>query len=80
MPFPPLGTLYAASLLREKGFEVALFDTNLLDSPHSIISVLEESKPKYLVIYDEGFNYLIKMCLTNMGEACFEMIQIGKKI
>ncbi len=79
MPFPPLGTLYAASLMRDKGFEVALFDTNLLDSPHSIISVLEESKPKYLVIYDDGFNYLTKMCLTNMREACFEMIQIGKK-
>ena len=79
MPFPPLGTLYAASLLRENGFEVDLFDTNLLDSPNSIIPILEKSKPKYLVIYDDGFNYLTKMCLTNMREACFEMIQIGKK-
>lgn len=79
MPFPPLGTLYAASLMREKGFEVALFDTNLLDSPNSIIPILQESKPKYLVIYDDGFNYLTKMCLTNMRDACFEMILLGKK-
>ncbi|WP_162127071.1 B12-binding domain-containing radical SAM protein [Flavobacterium phycosphaerae] len=78
-PFPPLGTLYAASLLRENGFEVALFDTNLLDSPKSIESVLKKQHPKYLVIYDDGFNYLTKMCLTTMREACFEMIQLGKK-
>ncbi len=77
-PFPPLGTLYAASLLRENGFEVDLFDTNLLDSPKSITSKLEVKKPKHVVIYDDGFNYLTKMCLTNMREACFEMIAIAK--
>lgn len=77
-PFPPLGTLYAASLLRKNGFEVALFDTGLLDSPKSIQLVLHQTKPKYLVIYDDGFNYLTKMCLTNMREACFEMIRYGK--
>lgn len=78
-PFPPLGTLYAASLLRENGYSVDLFDTNLLDNPSAIQFVLEEKCPKYLVIYDDGFNYLTKMCLTNMREACFEMIKIGKK-
>ena len=77
-PFPPLGTLYAASLLRENGFDVSLFDTNLLDSPKSIQSILHKTKPTYLVIYDDGFNYLTKMCLTNMREACFEMIKYGK--
>lgn len=77
-PFPPLGTLYAASLLRKNGFEVDLFDTNLLDSPKSITSKLDTNKPKYVVIYDDGFNYLTKMCLTNMREACFEMITIAK--
>jgi len=78
MPFPPLGTLYAASLLRKNGFEINLFDTNLRDNPYEIESILKESKPKYLVIYDDGFNYLTKMCLTTMREACFEMIKIGK--
>jgi len=77
-PFPPLGTLYAASLLRNNGFDVALFDTNLLDSPKSIRFKLDKTQPKYLVIYDDGFNYLTKMCLTNMREACFEMIKYGK--
>jgi anaerobic magnesium-protoporphyrin IX monomethyl ester cyclase len=78
-PFPPLGTLYAASLMRENGHDVRLFDTNLLDSPLTIIPLLEIQLPEYLVIYDDGFNYLTKMCLTTMREACFEMIAIGKQ-
>jgi anaerobic magnesium-protoporphyrin IX monomethyl ester cyclase len=32
-----------------------------------------------LVIYDDGFNYLTKMCLTVMREACFRMIALGKE-
>ena len=79
MPFPPLGTLYAASLLRKHNYDVSLFDTNLLNSPKSIVPVLEKTQPKYLVIYDDGFNYLTKMCLTKMREACFKMIDFGKK-
>ncbi len=79
MPFPPLGTLYAASFLRNNGYNVDLFDTNLLDSPLEIEKKLENQKPKYLVIYDDGFNYLTKMCLTNMREACFETIKLAKK-
>lgn len=78
-PFPPLGTLYAASLMRQNGYKVDLFDTNLLDSPLSVIPKLQQFQPDYLVIYDDGFNYLTKMCLTKMREACFEMIAIGKQ-
>lgn len=78
-PFPPLGTLYAAAVMRENGYDVDLFDTNLLPGPSAIQPVLENKKPKYLVIYDDGFNYLTKMCLTNMREACFRMIEMGKK-
>ena len=33
-PYPPLGTLYAAALLRQQGFSVALFDT-MLEDPES---------------------------------------------
>lgn len=78
-PFPPLGTLYAAALMRENGYGVSLFDTNLLDDPYTISPTLEILRPKYLVIYDDGFNYLTKMCLTTMREACFEMIALGKQ-
>lgn len=79
MPYPPLGTIYAASLMRENGFEVALFDVCLKDSPIEIEKILQSEKPDFLVLYDDGFNYLTKMCLTNMRAAAFEMMQMAKK-
>ena len=78
-PFPPLGTVYAASNLRENNFDVSLFDVGLKENPSELETILKTSKPAYLVIYDDGFNYLTKMCLTKMREACFEMISYGKK-
>lgn len=77
-PYPPLGTIYAASFLRESGYNVSLFDTNLANSPQQIESYLKKFEPKFLVIYDDGFNYLTKMCLTTMRKAAFEMIQFAK--
>lgn len=79
-PFPPLGTLYAASYLRESAYKVGVFDTNLLEDPSTVRPYLEAQRPKYFVIYDDGFNYLTKMCLTAMREAAFEMIKIAKDI
>lgn len=78
-PYPPYGTIYAAAYMREQGFEVGLFDTALRDSPAELESVLEKGRPRYLVIYDDGFNYLTKMCLTRMREAAFEMAKTGKR-
>jgi anaerobic magnesium-protoporphyrin IX monomethyl ester cyclase len=78
-PYPPLGTIYAAAVMREAGCRVSLFDTALIDSPERIIPVIEKEKPDYLVIYDDGFNYLTKMCLTNMREAAFRMAEIAKQ-
>lgn len=77
-PYPPLGTLYAAALMR-KQHEVSLFDSNLSDSPDELEEKLKVIQPDYLVIYDDGFNYLTKMCLTVMREAAFSMAKLGKK-
>jgi anaerobic magnesium-protoporphyrin IX monomethyl ester cyclase len=79
-PFPPLGTLYAAAYLRENGHSVALFDTNLVDNPETIAPFLKAQKPKYFVVYDDGFNYLTKMCLTTMREAAFNMMHLAKQM
>jgi len=79
-PYPPLGTIYAASFLRKSGYNVDLFDTNLLDNPNKIEPYLIQNRPKFFVLYDDGFNYLTKMCLTKMREAVFEMIKIAKKL
>ena len=60
-PYPPLGTLYAASFLRESGYKIGLYDTNLLDTPFGIEAYLKLHKPKIFVLYDDGFNYLTKI-------------------
>lgn len=79
-PYAPLGTLYAAALLREHGHKVTLFDTMFAYGPEEIIPPLQREKPDLLVIYDDGFNYLTKMCLTNMREAAFEMIRLARQM
>jgi len=78
-PFPPLATLFAASKLRSEDISVALFDTMFSESANEISAALDEHEPQILAIYDDGFNYLTKMCLTNMREAAFEMIQSAKE-
>ncbi|MDL1909489.1 radical SAM protein [Chloroflexi bacterium CFX6] len=77
-PYPPLGTLYAASWLRRHGYQVALFDAMLAESEGEWGSALDEHKPQYAVIYEDNFNYLSKMCLLRMRAAAFEMIQMAK--
>ncbi|WP_298738461.1 radical SAM protein [uncultured Chitinophaga sp.] len=78
-PYPPLGTLYAAALLREHGCKVALFDTMFAQTPEEVLPSLEDLQPDIFVIYDDGFNYLTKMCLTNMREAAFRMSKLASE-
>jgi anaerobic magnesium-protoporphyrin IX monomethyl ester cyclase len=70
-PYPPLGTLYAASVARRLGYSVALFDSMLARAESEILPLLRKHEPKIVVVYDDDFNYLTKMCLTRMREAAF---------
>lgn len=79
MPYPPLGTLYGAASVREAGYRVALFDAMLATSAGMIELDLVRHAPKFLVIYDDDFNYLTKMCLTRMRDAAFTMARIGRR-
>src|SRR5678816_924952 len=79
LPYAPLGTLYAASLMRQEGYDVTLHDVMFAESHEEIIPAIEKFQPDYLVLYDDGFNYLTKMCLTNMREAAFQMIKLAKQ-
>ena len=78
-PYPPLGTLYAASYVRDKGYSVALFDAMLAQSEAEWVTALERHKPRVAVIYEDGFNYLSKMCLTRMREAAFIMASAARE-
>jgi len=78
-PYAPLGTIYAASLMRKNGYEVSLFDTMFSSSAVEVIPALDQYHPDLFVVYDDGFNYLTKMCLTNMREAAFEMFRLARE-
>ena len=78
-PYPPYATILVASYLRHAGFDVQLFDSNLKNSPAEIKEILHKYKPDYVVVFDDSFNYLSKMCLTIMRDACFELIKYSKE-
>jgi anaerobic magnesium-protoporphyrin IX monomethyl ester cyclase len=73
-PYPPLGTLYAASVLRSHGISVGVFDTMLQDPSTGFPQSLQIHQPSIVVIYEDDFNFLSKMCLTRMRQVAFEMI------
>ena len=77
-PYPPLGTMYAASYIRAKGYDVALFDAMLADSEEEWAKSLDRHEPQYAIIFEDNFNYLSKMCLLRMREAAFTMIEMAK--
>jgi anaerobic magnesium-protoporphyrin IX monomethyl ester cyclase len=78
-PYPPLGTLYAASVLRNAGITVSLFDSMLAQSELELKGHMQRLSPKIIAIYDDSFNYLTKMCLERMRLAAFSMIEIAKR-
>jgi radical SAM superfamily enzyme YgiQ (UPF0313 family) len=77
-PYPPMGTLYAAALLGQKGFSVALFDSMLNDPTEGFPEALQKHHPKVIAIYEDNFNFLSKMCLSRMREVVFEMIDAAR--
>lgn len=78
-PYPPLATIYAASVLKQKKYTIDFFDTVFANSEKEIFPLIEKNAGNIFVIYDDGFNYLTKMCLVNMRNACFEMIHFARK-
>jgi len=72
-PYPPLGTIQLSAKLKKEGHEVVFFDNCLNDTPAKIEQTIQEFEPDFLLIYDDGFNYLTKMCLTTMRDAAYTM-------
>ena len=77
-PYPPLGTLYAASYLRQRGYAVAVFDAMFAQSEDEWARALDQHQPRWAVLYEDSFNYLSKMCLLRMRQAAFTMIEMAK--
>lgn len=78
-PYPPLGTLYAAGLLRSAGVSVAVFDTMLNDPEEGFQAALEQHQPRIVVVYEDNFNFLSKMCLTRMREVAYHILETSRR-
>ena len=72
-PYPPLQTLLVAALLRQSGFAVALCDVTF-DSPEEALPrALDACSPALLVVCEDDFNFLSKMCLSRNRSVAFDM-------
>jgi len=77
-PYPPLGALYAASVLRAAGHDVAFFDAMLAGSEEEWAQRLDRHRPRLAVLFEDSFNYLTKMCLLRMRQASLAMIAMAR--
>jgi anaerobic magnesium-protoporphyrin IX monomethyl ester cyclase len=79
-PYAPIGTLYAATALREKSISVAVFDSMLEDPSVQFSAMLQKHRPTIVAVYEDDFNFLSKMCLTRMRAVAWEMAQAAHAI
>ena len=78
-PYPPLQTLLAAACLRREGFEVALFDCALEYTEDAFRRALASHRPRLVVLCEDNFNFLIKMCLTRNRDLAFFMCRAARE-
>jgi len=77
-PYPPLQTLIAAALLRERGYSVALFDATFNTPGEGLKEAIEQHRPGLIVVSEDNFNFLTKMCLVRNREVAFGYAKIAR--
>jgi anaerobic magnesium-protoporphyrin IX monomethyl ester cyclase len=78
-PYPPLATLQCAALLRRAGHRVSLFDAMLSDDLQEYERRLQTFQPRVVLLYEDNFNFLSKMCLAKMRRAACQMIAAAQR-
>jgi anaerobic magnesium-protoporphyrin IX monomethyl ester cyclase len=78
-PYPPLQTLLAASVLRQAGIEAGLCDVTFDDPDRVARQALDAARPRLLVVCEDDFNFLSKMCLSRNREVSFRMAAAAKE-
>jgi anaerobic magnesium-protoporphyrin IX monomethyl ester cyclase len=77
-PYPPLATLQCAALLRRSGHQVSLFDAMLAENVGEYQRALHSVQPQVVLLYEDNFNFLSKMCLAKMRAAACQMIAAAR--
>jgi anaerobic magnesium-protoporphyrin IX monomethyl ester cyclase len=76
-PYSPLSTLIAAALLRREGHEVAFFDATFEAGLDAFEARLDEVAPEAVLLIEDNFNFLTKMCTTARRESALAMIGLA---
>jgi anaerobic magnesium-protoporphyrin IX monomethyl ester cyclase len=78
-PYPPLQTLLAAAVLREAGLSVEVCDV-ALDSPEETLTkAIRKAAPCLVVVCEDDFNFLTKMCLSRNRELSFWTANLARE-
>ncbi|HSQ95928.1 MAG TPA: radical SAM protein [Croceibacterium sp.] len=73
-PYPPLTTMLAAAMLREAGERVTIFDATFADGPDDFARWLSRIEPSVLLLIEDNFNFLTKMCTEDRRVDALAMI------
>lgn len=73
-PYSPLSTLIAAALLRRERHDVRLFDATFEVGVEIFKTRLDELEPEIVLLMEDNFNFLTKMCTTARRESALAMI------
>lgn len=76
-PYPPLQTLLAAAVLREAGFRVGVCDIALEDPAAVFAKTVRRESPSLVMVCEDDFNFLTKMCLSKNRELAFWMARFA---
>ncbi|HSU30417.1 MAG TPA: radical SAM protein [Bryobacteraceae bacterium] len=77
-PYPPLQPLLAAAALRSAGISIAFCDVTFQEPGQAFEQSLRDHSPQLVVVCEDDFNFLSKMCLGRNREVAFSMAQVAK--
>src|SRR6516164_3766953 len=77
-PYSPLSPLLLAALLRKNGHEVALFDATFAAGVEEFETALDAHRPSLVVVMEDNFNFLTKMCTSGRRDSALAMIAAAR--
>ena len=77
-PYSPLSTLILASLLRTNGHEATLFDATFATNVEDFQAALDAHRPSVVVVMEDNFNFLTKMCTQIRRDSALSMIAAAR--
>jgi anaerobic magnesium-protoporphyrin IX monomethyl ester cyclase len=78
-PYAPLTTLLAAAMLRQQGHDVSLFDATFEHSADAFAAALDDLSPSVLLLIEDNFNFLTKMCTETRREDALAMVRAARE-